>query len=93
MPGVFHMTSAALAAREARAWATLQDHPDLLLDVPHPDRRQALEGRKIRAYCVWLLSNAGVSGRTRACKWIEAALRRRQQPDLLRAQGLVAKQT
>ena len=70
--------------RVARAHATLKAHPAPLLDVPHPDPRQAASGKKLRSKVVWLLQHAGRSGRTRACRWVEEGLRRIQQPDMLR---------
>ncbi len=72
--------------RIQKANATLKAHPTLLLDLPHPDRRRAADGFKARSKAVWLLEHAGAAGRTRACKMIEEALRRRQEPDMLPAQ-------
>lgn len=83
----------ALDARVARAHAALQAHPDLMLDIPHPDPRQAASGKKLRSKVTWLLGHAGRSGRTRACRWVEEALRRREQPDLLRRHPRGAKKT
>jgi hypothetical protein len=80
----------ALDDRVARALATLKEHPTLMLDVPHPDPRQAASGKKLRSKVTWLLQHAGRSGRTRACRWTEEALRRRREPDMLRGHPSVA---
>lgn len=80
-----------LESRIARARKTLADHPTLMLDIPHPDPRQALSGKKLRSKVTWLLDRAGRSGQTRACRWVEEALQRLQEPDMLRRHPSVAR--
>lgn len=70
----------ALDERVARTLAILKNYPNLMLDIPHPDPRQAMSGKKLRSKVTWLLEHAGRSGRTRACRWTEEALRRYQEP-------------
>ena len=74
--------SAAFLKRQAAAVDALKRYPALLLDVPHPQRVQAMRGYKARTYVAWLLEHAGASGKTRACKMIEAAVRRVEEPRL-----------
>ncbi len=66
--------------RLARARANLKRYPTLLLDRPHPEPTRARAGQKMRSKVVWLLDHAGVAGKTRACKEIEAAVRRLEEP-------------
>lgn len=87
------MTNQALEARVARAQAALATYPDLLLDMPHPDRRRAADGYKLRGKVMWLFRHAGAAGRTQACKWVEEAVRRRQEPALRLGHPSVAKRS
>lgn len=68
--------------RLTRARASLKRYPTLLLDRPHPDPERAARGQKMRGKVVWLLEHAGVSGKTKACKKIEAAVRAIEEPRL-----------
>lgn len=66
--------------RVSRAWVSLKTYPTLLLDRPHSDRKRALEGAKRRGQITWLLEHGGVTGKTRACKEIECAVRKITEP-------------
>lgn len=74
--------SAKFLTRQAAAVEALKRYPALLLDMPHPDKNRASRGYKMRTFASWLLEHGGASGRTRACKMIEAAVRRLEEPKL-----------
>ena len=72
----------SLEQRVSRAWMALNRHPTMMTRTPHPNPDMRRQGRSFRSYVVYLLRSAGNAGQTRACKYIEEAARRLEQPQL-----------
>jgi hypothetical protein len=59
--------------RVTSAKKTLNEHPGLLANEPHPKLPPG-SNLTARNYAAWLLDNAGRAGRTKACVMVERAM-------------------
>ncbi len=69
-----------LELRIVRAKLALDKYPKLLADKPHPSPDFAHRGLTARIYWRWMLDHGGKASNTRACKAIEDAVAKLQEP-------------